>query len=116
MKTLRIPLRVVFYAEEGEWVAHCLEFDLLGSGTTKQEAVESLSEAIRLQVDESLRSDNPRNLFSPAGGEYFEMYAAGREIAAGEVLIEPASFSKAPVTIERADIREYAPDDTLAQV
>ncbi|HEX6985897.1 MAG TPA: hypothetical protein VF170_10995 [Planctomycetaceae bacterium] len=108
MRTLRIPLRVVFYPEDGEWIAHCLEFDLLGSGSTKQEAVESLAEAIRLQVDESLRHDNPRNLFSPADGEYFEMFAAGREIAAGELHIEPAALSKAPVLIERAEVREYA--------
>lgn len=116
MKTLRIPLHVVFYLEDGEWVAHCLEFDLLGSGTAKQDAVESLTEAIRLQVEEFVRSHNPRNLFSPAAGEYFEMFAAGREIAAGEILIEPANFSKVPVVIERADAREYVADDALAPV
>ena len=27
---LRVPLRVVFYKEDGDWIAHCLEFDLLG--------------------------------------------------------------------------------------
>jgi len=76
MKSLRIPLRVVFYPEDGGWIAHCLEFDLLGSGGTKQDAIESLAEAIRLQVEESVRSANPRNLFSPADGEYFERFAA----------------------------------------
>ena len=107
MKPMRIPLRVVFYPEDGEWIAHCLEFDLLGSGETKQEAVESLAEAIRLQVDESLRHDNPRNLFTPADGEFFEMFAAGREIAAGELRIEPSELSQASLTIERTDAREY---------
>ena len=38
-KALRVPVRVVFYREDGEWVAHCLEFDLIGDGTTKQEAL-----------------------------------------------------------------------------
>ena len=108
MKPLRVPLHVVFYPEDEEWIAHCLEFDLLGSGLTKQDAVESLAEAIRLQVDESIRHDSPRNLFSPADGEFFEMFAAGREIAEGELRIEAASLSKAPVLIESAEVREYA--------
>jgi hypothetical protein len=110
MKPLRVPLRVVFYSEDGEWIAHCLEFDLLGSGATKRLALECLADAIRLQVDESIRHDNPRNLFSPAGGEFFEMFAAGQEVAEGELRIEAASLSQSPVLIESTEVREYGGD------
>ncbi len=114
MKTLRIPLRVVFYTEDGDWIAHCLEFDLLGNAATKQGAVESLAEAIRLQVDESIRHNNPHNLFSPADGEYFEMFAAGTEISAGELQFEASALSRDPVMIERAESREYAVEQLIA--
>lgn len=35
---LRVPLRCVFYREQSQWIAHCLEFDLAGHGTTKEKA------------------------------------------------------------------------------
>ncbi len=47
-KTLRTSLRVVFYKDDGEWVAHCLEFDLCGDGKTKEQALKSLSQAIQV--------------------------------------------------------------------
>ncbi len=40
---------VVLYEEEGEWVAHCLEFDLVGCAATREAALELLSEAIFAQ-------------------------------------------------------------------
>ena len=48
---LRVPLHVVFYREGEAWIAHCLEFDLAGDGDTKEEALDSLSEAVTLQVE-----------------------------------------------------------------
>jgi predicted RNase H-like HicB family nuclease len=78
MKTLRIPLRVVFYREEGQWIAHCLEFDLIGSGETREEAIGQLTAATQIQVEESLKHDNPRNLFFPAESQFFQMFAAGK--------------------------------------
>ena len=72
-----IPLRIVFYKEEGEWVAHCLEFDLLGDGPTKEDAMHCLVEAISLQLESSMEHNNPGILFSPAPGEFLQKFAAG---------------------------------------
>jgi predicted RNase H-like HicB family nuclease len=105
MNALRIPLRVVFYKDNGEWVAHCLEFDLVGSGATKPDALAGLSDAIRIQVEESVANDNPRNLFSPADGEYFQRFAAGKEIAQGELELRIDPIDS--VVIERTETREY---------
>lgn len=106
MQALRIPIRIVFYRDEGSWFAHCLEFGLLGDGPTKQEALEQLAEAIRLQVEASVEHGNPANLFMPADGKYFEMFAAGRDVATGELAlqIEPRDG----VEIEGVEAREYA--------
>jgi predicted RNase H-like HicB family nuclease len=106
MPSLRIPIRVVFYLDEADWVAHCLEFGLLGDGPTKEQALEELLEAIRLQIDASIKYNNPSNLFSPADGKYFEMFAAGRDVAEGELTLHFESTDG--VTIESIQAREYA--------
>ena len=110
MKNLRIPLRVVFYREGGQWVAHCLEFDLMGDGQTKEIAVERLSNAICLQVRESVESNNPDNLFSPAEGKYFAMFAAGKDAGIGQLTVKEDS-----VMIDETEAREYSePEANLA--
>ncbi len=109
-KTMRIPLRVVFYREDDQWVAHCLEFDTVGHGNTQSEALKMLSQASAIQVEESFRSGNARNLFSPADSEYFAKFAAGKDIAVGELELMPQ------IQIERTESREYcgAPELVLA--
>ncbi len=109
MKTFRIPLRVVFYREDGDWVAHCLEFDLCGNGTSKQEALSSLSEAIEVQVKESVRHNNPRNLFSPASSEVQEMFFAGKHSVEGHLELRVEQVD--PVIFEAAEYREYSETD-----
>lgn len=76
-KALRIPLRIVFYREDNAIVAHCLEFDLLGVGDNHEEAIECLSNAMSMQLEEVFESKNFSNLFNPAPGEYLRMFAAG---------------------------------------
>src|SRR5438445_2162924 len=88
MKALRIPLRVVFYKEEGDWVAHCLEFDLIGDGPTKEDALKDLSQAIAIQVEASLEHNNPANLFTSADWKYHARFAAGKDVADGLVEIQ----------------------------
>lgn len=83
MKPFHIPLRVVFYREDEAWIAHCLEFDLVGDGDTREAALQSLAEAIGLQLEASVEHDNPRNLFRPAPGEFFQMFAELRCLLRG---------------------------------
>jgi predicted RNase H-like HicB family nuclease len=82
-----ISLRVVFYRDDSRWIAHCLEFDLLGDGRTKENALESLAAAIDLQLEESFKHNNPSNLFSPAPSEAWEMFALGKDTAAGNLSV-----------------------------
>ncbi|MEX0676621.1 MAG: hypothetical protein WD063_06070 [Pirellulales bacterium] len=112
MKTFRVPLRVVFYKEEGSWIAHCLEFDLCGDGSTKIDALRSLDESINVQVQESMEHDNPRNLFSPAPSEVWEKFFAGKDVAVGELKLtaEPVEH----MTFEGSAYREYSEDDLMA--
>jgi len=99
-----IPIRVVLYQEDGRWIAHCLEFDLLGDGATQEDALQCLKGAIQTQIDAVVDHDSLESLYFPAEGKYFRMYAEGREIA----LKATVHFEvKNPVQIERLEAREY---------
>lgn len=102
MQELRIPLRVIFYREDGAWIAHSLEFDLVGDGDTPGAALSNLSEAIQLQVRAAIDCNNMKNLFKPADGKFFAMFAAGKKIVAGEIHLKLDS-----VSIDDTETREY---------
>jgi predicted RNase H-like HicB family nuclease len=106
-RNLRVSLRVVFYVEGESWVAHCLEFDLVGDGSTKEEALEALSVAIAIQVNASLEFNNPANLFTPADGEFFQKYAEGVDVADGELTVRMNRLRSSTPIIEAVEAREY---------
>lgn len=110
MKQLRVPLRVALYRDaDGDWVAHCLEFDLLGDGPTRELALGRLSDAVAIQVEATVAHGNPDNLFAPADGRFFRMFAAGDDVSAGTVRVE------ADALVADAQVREYVePDPSLA--
>lgn len=113
MKAMRIPLRIVFYKSSGQWVAHCLEFDLCGHGMEKRDAILMLAEAIRIQLAETIESQNPLNLFSPADSEIFARFAAGKDdphVANAELRMVVDTFQ-----IEPAESREYS-DEVESEV
>lgn len=109
MQNLRIPLRVVFYRQEGRWLAHCLEFDLCGDGESRESALACLWEAIGYQLEESVEHNNPANLFTPADGKFFQMFAAGRDIAIAHLHVKKVEN----VELGKPETREYSNDDLV---
>jgi predicted RNase H-like HicB family nuclease len=105
MKTLSIPLRVVLYKEQADWIAHCLEFDVCGDGTTKKQALQSMAIAIQIQIEQSIKHGNSKNLFSPADGQLFQMFAAGKQVAIGKLPLRIKGM-----VIEATDARKYSDD------
>jgi hypothetical protein len=103
MKKLVVPIRIVFYRDGVDWVAHCLEFDLMGDGPDHTIALRGLIEAMSMQIDASMENDNPDNLFKPAEGKFFRMFFEGNEVAWGHVHVESDWL-----TIDTAMVREYA--------
>ena len=104
MVPLQIALRVVCFREGDTWFAHCLEFDLVGDGPTQAEAVAQLAETIRIQVDFSIEHDNLSNLFSPADGDLFRRFAAGKK---SELTTNDLVMRIDPIVIEAAEIRVF---------
>ena len=114
-KKYRFPLHVVLYQEEGVWLAHALELDLIGDGENRSAAVECLMNAVMTQVDACLKYQAmPSNLFSPADGEVFAKYAAGRNLGQGELnLTFEGDDVEATIRIESVFAREYVDADLV---
>jgi hypothetical protein len=89
MRKLRIALRVLFYPEGSDWIAHCLEFDLLGDGPTKREAAGQLEKAIAAQFESFLENRDTSNLFHPAPAEIQRMFAEADDEPDGMLNVEP---------------------------
>lgn len=105
-----ISLRVVFYKDGSRWIAHCLEFDLLGDGRSKEKALESLTASIDLQLEESFKHDNPSNLLSPAPSEAWEMFALGKDTAVGNLSVcvdQLAAKHAKPYSLGNVRLRVY---------
>jgi hypothetical protein len=65
---------VLGYKEGNTWVAHSLELDLVGEGTSWKEACSHLEELIDIQVSFAIYRNNPAILYRPAPGKYFKEF------------------------------------------
>jgi len=78
--------RVCVYASpdvKGLLVAHCLELDLIGEGTTPQDAIAELIQAIELQIE---ACKSPSQLFFPAPAYVWQKYKQARN--AGRLIMK----------------------------
>jgi len=107
---MRVLPRVVFYKEDGDWIAHCLEFDLVGHGATQEEALALLGKAIEIQIEQSIKFNNPANLFRPAESKYFRMFFAGSDVPSAKLEVH---LDDETVQIERAETREFCDDHLI---
>jgi hypothetical protein len=62
MKAHSIPLRVVLYKDDGDWIAHCLKIDVYGDGPSKEQALASMATAVQIQIEQSTEHRNPKDL------------------------------------------------------
>lgn len=67
-----LTTRVLLYRDEGEWIAHSLELDLVGTGENEEEAKKELVGAIVTQLE--FCYEKGWDPFSPAPEEVFQMW------------------------------------------
>ncbi len=105
MNESKMSVRVVVYQAGDGWVARCLEFDVVGEGENYLDALLSLRSALAFRVKRTLNAKDRDNLFTPAAGKYFQMYAAGKHVPAGSVMaqIPPG----AGLSIDKIVVRQY---------
>lgn len=67
-------LDVLLYREDGQWVAHCLQLDLVEAGTTATEAEDALAGVIQHHIQWAIEDDDMENLFRPAPPETWKRF------------------------------------------
>ena len=70
-----MPLRAIAYPEAGEWVAHCLDLDIVATGADCNGAFEALVGAVEAQIADVRANDNFAHLFMPAPPEAWRKLA-----------------------------------------
>jgi len=66
------PITITYRQVDGEWWCMALEFDLLGTGVAREEALTELKELVNEYLIHILRSNNKVILFNPAEREEWD--------------------------------------------
>jgi hypothetical protein len=69
-----LQIRVLVTKEDGEFVAHALELDLVGYGASDQAALEALTEMILAQISFAAQKGDDGLIPFRAPAEYFERW------------------------------------------
>jgi hypothetical protein len=70
-----LQLRAIAYRDAAEWVAHCLDLDIVATGPSREEAIEALVGAVEAQLSDAWKNGNVGHLFFPAPVEAWRKLA-----------------------------------------
>lgn len=82
--------------EDGLWVAHCLELDIVATGDSPEAAIDDIKSLILAQVSCALSNENMDYLYHPAPAEVWQEYRTAKAFTAKNREEKPAlgSFFK----------------------
>jgi hypothetical protein len=69
-----VSFSILIREDDGLFVAHCLELDIVATGPTLTEAKTCIIDLIRAQLDYAFNNDNLDNLYHPAPREVWQEY------------------------------------------
>jgi hypothetical protein len=70
----QFELRIVAYREEGVWLAHCLELDIVTEGKSSKKAVRDLINLCVLQIKVAIEENDLPAIIRPAPSEIWTMF------------------------------------------
>lgn len=70
----QFDLHILIYKEGGQYVAHCLELDIVGCGTNLETAFKEMQELVETQIEFHFRHGIENKLFHPAPAEYWNKW------------------------------------------
>ena len=73
-----LSFRVLLYKEDGEWTAHALELDLIGSGESEDSALADLHKAVGCQISFAIQKKDISMLSREVPKEYFVRWKESR--------------------------------------
>jgi predicted RNase H-like HicB family nuclease len=71
-----VAINVLGYpAKDGGWIAHALEMDIVGHGSSFQEAFADLQELVEMQISFAVFQGSPEMIWKPAEPIWFSLFA-----------------------------------------
>lgn len=95
-RALKTLLNVIIYEAPdlaGQWIAHCLETDIVTQGNSVADAIEMMAEAIELIAVQNVSKGRPPVVYSTAPVEVFEMFKHAEDLATRILRIPADSVS-----------------------
>jgi hypothetical protein len=83
-----VKLNVLIYHEEGEWVANCLQMDLVATGNTEREVENDIIDLIKCQVVYAFQNDNLGFIFKPAPAEEWAKLQKAKKCGTRKIKID----------------------------
>jgi len=103
-------LPVLLYEENGEWNAHALEMDVVGSGPTPEKAESELKDAIFSQISFAAQMNNVDLISHPAPKEYFNRWKEAQQFMLAGLLEKSPDVCKKVrsifIRIPRKEVQE----------
>ena len=84
---------ILIKKEDGAFVAHCLELDIVAVGETLDQSKKDIVELVAAQIDYAFANDNIENLFHPAPPEVWDQFFACNEQTEDDYRFNPQSRS-----------------------
>ncbi|HZL35176.1 MAG TPA: hypothetical protein VFC78_07695 [Tepidisphaeraceae bacterium] len=72
-----INLSAIAYCEDGGWIAHCLELDIVAEGTDADDAIRSLISLCDFQIRTAMEHGDIGSVFRSAPSQVWTMFAEG---------------------------------------
>ena len=69
-----VSFNILLKEEDGFFIAHCLELDIVATGLTASEARMEILDLIKAQLDYAFNNDNLDNLYHPAPSEVWQEF------------------------------------------
>ena len=73
-KSQSIKLNVLIYEEDGEWIAHCLQMDIVAANNNIDSVQDDIVDLIKAHVIFAFENDNIGNIFRSAPPEEWTKY------------------------------------------
>ncbi len=102
-------LKLLLFKDGEEYVAHILDFDLVGTGATREEALKEVSDSATAQIAYALEHNRVKELLHPAPSEFYEKWKIAEQHALMDILIS----AKRPVRARKYEALELPASDLV---
>lgn len=105
-----LTVNVFIKKEDDIWMGHCLELDLVATGSTPTEVKKDMEDLIITQVAYAFSNDNLDHLYRPAPAEVWEEFYKCRQRDEDRLMIESENRE------ESGKFRSFVPPWVIANI